>query len=98
MYMPWMVILGLTFMATTSFAQQSIECKLMQERISGNSSGPSLCLAIYQQCSETAKKSSNPQPTQNQCSVGLGECQMGGALSGDALQQAIKKFKKLCEK
>ena len=86
------------FLSTSAFAQQSMECQLMQQRVSGKSSEPKLCLAIYQQCSENARRAPNVQVAQNQCSVGLGECQMGGALSGESLQQAIEQYKKMCEK
>jgi len=86
------------FLHTSAFAQQSMECQLMQQRVSGKSSDPKLCLAIYQQCSESAKRAANEQVAQSRCSVGLGECQMGGALSGESLQEAIELYKKTCEK
>jgi TPR repeat protein len=86
------------YMHTSVIAQQSIECQLMQQRVSGKSSDPKLCLAIYQQCSANAKQAPNIQAAQNQCSVGLGACQMGGELSGESLQQAIEHYKKQCEK
>lgn len=70
----------------------------MQQRVSGKSSEPKLCLAIYQQCSENARHAPHVQVAQNQCSAGLGACQMGGALSGESLQQAIEQYKKTCEK
>jgi len=86
------------FLHTSAFAQQSMECQLMQQRVSGKSSDPKLCLAIYHQCSENAKLAPNERVAQNQCSAGLGECQMGGALSGESLQQAIEHYKTTCEK
>ena len=86
------------FLSTSAVAQQSLECQLMQQRVSGKSSEPKLCLAIYQQCSENAKHTPTTSAAQNQCSAGLGDCQMGGALSGESLQQAIEKYKKMCEK
>lgn len=86
------------FLNTAAFAQQSVECQLMQQRVSGKSSEPKLCLAIYQQCSENAKHAANVQVAQAQCSAGLGQCQMGGVLSGESLQQAIEQYKKMCEK
>ena len=86
------------FLNTAAFAQQSMECQLMQQRVSGKSSEPKLCLAIYQQCSENARHAANVQVAQAQCSAGLGYCQMGGALSGESLQQAIEQYKKMCEK
>ena len=86
------------FLHTSAFAQPSMQCQLMQQRVLGKSSDPKLCLAIYQQCSENVKLALNEQVAQNQCSVGLGECQMGGALSGESLQQAIEHYKKMCEK
>ena len=70
----------------------------MQQRVSGKSGDPKLCLAIYQQCSELAKHAGNEQVAQSRCSVGLGECQMGGTLSGESLQKAIEHYKKACEK
>ena len=70
----------------------------MQQRVSGKSSDPTLCLAIYQQCSNNVARTPNEQVAQNQCSVGLGECQMGGALNGESLQQAIALYKKTCGK
>ena len=84
-------------LATSAFAQQSLECQLMQQRVSGKSSEPKLCLAIYQQCSENARRTPNVQAAQNHCSGGLGACQMGGVLSGESLQQAIEHYKKTCE-
>ena len=85
------------FLVSSSvFAQQSMECELMQQRVSGRASEPKLCLAIYQQCSENAIHASNVQAAQTQCSAGLGKCQMGGALSGESLQQAIDQYKKVC--
>ena len=69
----------------------------MQQRLSRKSSEPKLCLAIYQQCAENAKGAANVQAAQSQCSAGLGACQMGGALSGESLQQAIEQYKKTCE-
>ena len=86
------------FLNTAAFAQQSVECQLMQQRVSGKSSEPKLCLAIYQQCSENARHAANVQVAQTQCSAGLGHCQMGGALSGESLQLAIEQYKKTCEK
>ncbi len=83
---------------TAAFAQQSVECQLMQQRVSGKSSEPKLCLAIYQQCSQSARRETNDRAAQAQCSAGLGQCQMGGALSGESLQQAIEQYKKTCEK
>ena len=70
----------------------------MEQRVSGTSSEPKLCLAIYQQCSENARKAPNLQIAQNQCSAGLGECQMGGPLSRESLQLAIEKYDELCAK
>lgn len=70
----------------------------MQQRVSGKSSDPRLCLAIYQQCSENATRAANEHAAQSRCSVGLGVCQMGGALSGESLQEAIDLYKKTCEK
>lgn len=66
----------------------------MQQRMSGKSGDPKLCLAIFQQCSENAKHAPNLHAAQAQCSAGLGECRMGGALSGESLQQAIDQYKK----
>jgi len=70
----------------------------MQQRVSGKSGDLKLCLAIFQQCSENAKHAPNLHAAQAQCSAGLGECQMGGALSGESLQQAIDQYKKNCGK
>jgi hypothetical protein len=86
------------FLNASAFAQQPTECQLMQQRVSSKSNEPKLCLAIYQQCSENAKRSPNVQVAQNLCSAGLGECQMGGALSGESLQRAVEHYKKMCEK
>ena len=91
------IFLAAFFLHTSAFAQQSVECQLMQQRVSGKSSEPKLCLSIYRQCSENARHASNVQIAQNQCSGGLGACQMGGALSGESLQQAIEHYKKMCE-
>ncbi len=86
------------FLNASAFAQQSMECQLMQQRVSSKSNEPKLCLATYQQCSENAKHAPNVQVAQNQCSAGLGECQMGGALSGESLQRATEHYKNMCEK
>lgn len=86
------------FLTTSAVAQQSLECQLMQQRVSDKSNEPKLCLAIYQECAENAKRAPIPPVALNQCSAGLGECQMGGALQGESLQQAIEKYRKMCEK
>ena len=92
------IFMAALFLQTSAFAQQSMECLLMQQRVSGKSSDPKLCLAIYQQCSEIAKHAANEQVAQSKCSAGLGVCQMGGALSEESLQEAIEHYKKACEK
>lgn len=73
------------------------ECRLLQQRVTTRFSDAKLCLALYQHCAERAALVTNAHAAKNQCSAGLGECQMGGALEGDSLQQAIAHYKKLCE-
>ena len=90
---------ALVFLLSTSVLAQPItECQLLQQRVITRSSDASLCLALYQRCAERTADATNVHAAKNQCSAGLGECQMGGALDGEFLQQAIAHYKKLCEK
>ncbi|MBT8580006.1 hypothetical protein G6646_03530 [Polynucleobacter paneuropaeus] len=90
----WLVI----FLSSTALGQPVTECQLMRQRISGQSGSPDICSALYQLCAEKAMQSVDKLNQQNQCSMGFGHCQMGGALSGEALEDAIEQYKNKCEK
>ena len=88
---------ALVFLLSTSvLALPTTECKLLKQRVTTRSSDAKLCLALYQHCAARAAEATNNHTAKNQCSAGLGECQMGGALDGESLQQAIAHYKKLC--
>ena len=86
------------FLSVTALGHPATECQLMQQRITGQSGSPDICSALYQLCAEKAQLSVNVQNERNQCSMEFGHCQMGGALSGEALEDAIKQYKNRCEK
>lgn len=92
------VFVGLFAFFATAGAQPPTLCQLLQQRLDARSGDPKLCIALYQYCIAEAAKAPDFRSANNQCSALLGECQMGGALGGESLQQATADYKKKCVK
>ena len=97
------IALLLTIFPTIIWAQQSIECQIMRQRIMEQVNAPNQCQSMYQQCMVNARYAPNFNLAQSRCQIQLGGCQMGGAV-GNALgaeqqmQQAIQQYKSMCER
>lgn len=97
------IALLFTIVPTIIWAQQSIECQIMRQRIMEQVNAPNQCQSMYQQCMLNARHAPNFNIAQSQCQIQLGGCQMGGAV-GNALgaeqqmQQSIQQYKSMCER
>ena len=92
----------ITTLPAILFAQQSIECQIMRQRIMEQINAPNECQSIYQQCMANARYAPNFNIAKSQCDIGIGACQLGGAIGNSLgaerqLQQAIQQYKSMCE-
>jgi len=98
MYMKNFFLMAVIFsLPLPLYADHSTECHLMARRISNSPSDKNICLEMYHLCSQNVRAGTQFQQEQNLCSSQLGECQMGGILSGEALETAKQNFNKLCK-
>ena len=79
----------------SSSADQAQNCSLIEKRLANSPSEKNICLEIYRLCADKAQQGNLSQL--NQCSSQLGECQMGGALSGQALEAVMQDYLKSCK-
>jgi hypothetical protein len=85
------------FVSTSLFAQNSKQCELMQQRISGTGNVNAVCSMIFQECAAESAQKRDSKEAQNQCLKNLGDCQMAGQLSGDDLQRVVADYEKVCK-
>ena len=91
------LILVIFSISPSTSADQTQDCSLIEKRLANSPSEKNICLEIYRLCSDKAQQGNSPQLKQNQCSSQLGECQMGGALSGEALEAVMQDYLKSCK-